>query len=302
MTDNARGALLMALGMAAFTASDTAMKLIGASLPLFQSVLLRGLVVSSLFALIAWRAGAFGPALAPRDRRLLAVRVVAEALCAWFFFLALFNMPLANVIAIFQALPLAITLAGALFLGERVGWRRWTLIAVGFGGVLLIVRPGTAGFDIYAVYALMSVAVVVVRDLSTRRMSAQVPSLRVAFWSAFGVTLFGAAGSLTEDWVMPDARLAALLAGAGVFILFGYLAVILAVRRGDLAVVTPYRYTSMVWALFAGWLVFGDWPDSLTLTGAGIVVATGIVTFWRERQLGIAAARQAALTNPASTP
>jgi S-adenosylmethionine uptake transporter len=289
MTDNARGALMMALGMAFFTASDTAMKLIGAAIPLFQSVFLRGFVVSALFLLIAWRAGALAGRLAPRDRRLLALRVVAEALCAWFFFLALFNMPMANVIAIFQALPLMLTLAGALFLGERVGWRRWTLIALGFSGVLLIVRPGTEGFDRFAVFALLSVAFVVLRDLSTRRMSAQVPSLRVAFWSAFGVMLFSAAGSLSESWVMPDARLALLLIAAGVSILGGYLCVILAVRRGELAVVTPYRYTSMVWALLAGWAVFGEWPDGLTLAGAGIVVATGIATLWRERQLGLAA-------------
>ena len=294
MTDNARGALLMALGMAAFTFSDTAMKLVGQTMPLFQAVLLRGVLVSALFALIAWRIGAFAAPLAPADRRLLALRVVAEAAAAWFFFLALFNMPLANVIAILQALPLAIVAAGALFLSERVGWRRWSMIGLGFVGVLLIVRPGTEGFDRYAVLALGSVVCVTVRDLATRRMSAAVPSLRVAFWSAFGVTLFAAAGSLTETWVMPDARLLGLLAVGSAFILCGYLLVILAVRRGDLAVVTPYRYTGLVWALALGWLVFGDWPDPLTFAGAGVIVATGLYTFWRERRLGLAATRAAA--------
>jgi drug/metabolite transporter (DMT)-like permease len=300
MTDNARGALLMALGMATFTFSDTAMKLVGQTMPLFQAVLLRSVLISGLFALIAWRIGAFATRLPAADRRLLILRAGAEALAAWFFFLALFNMPLANVIAILQALPLAIVAAGALFLGEQVGWRRWSMIGLGFLGVLLIVRPGTEGFDRYAVFALLSVVCVTVRDLATRRMSAAVPSLRVAFWSAFGVTLFGAVGSLTETWVLPDARLLGLLAVGSVFILCGYLLVILAVRRGDLAVVTPFRYTGLVWALALGWLVFGDWPDPLTFAGAGVIVATGLYTFWRERRLGLAAARAAAAQPPAA--
>lgn len=294
MTDNARGAIMMMLGMAAFTFSDTAMKLVGQSMPLFQAVLLRGVLVSSLFLAMAWWAGALAGALAPRDRMLMIVRSVAEAICAWFFFLALFNMPLANVVAILQALPLAIVAAGALFLGEKVGWRRWAMIGLGFLGVLLIVRPGTDGFDRFAIYALLSVVFVTVRDLATRRMSASVPSLRVAFWSAFSVTLFGAAGSLTETWVMPDARLLGLLSLGGMFILMGYLMVILAVRRGELAVVTPLRYTGLVWALLLGWMVFGDWPDGLTLAGAGVIVASGLYTFWRERQLGVAARQKAA--------
>jgi drug/metabolite transporter (DMT)-like permease len=221
--------------------------------------------------------------------------------CAWFFFLALFNMPLANLIAILQALPLTITLMGAIFLGERVGWRRWSMILLGFAGVLLIVRPGTEGFDRYAVFALISVLFVAVRDLATRRMSASVPSLRVAFWSAFGVTIFGAIGSLTEDWVMPTAPQALSLVIAAVAILGGYLLVILAVRRGDLAVVTPYRYTGLLWALLLGWLVFGEWPDRLTMAGAALIVATGLYTFYREHQLA-RAARHTARTLSASTP
>lgn len=298
MTDNARGAILMMLGMAAFTFSDTAMKLVGQSMPLFQAVLLRGVLVSSLFLAMAWWTGALAGPLAPRDRNLMIVRSVAEAICAWFFFLALFNMPLANVVAIMQALPLAIVAAGALFLGEKVGWRRWAMIGLGFLGVLLIVRPGTDGFDRFAIYALLSVVFVTVRDLATRRMSPSVPSLRVAFWSAFSVTLFGAAGSLTETWIMPDARLLGLLSLGGMFILMGYLMVILAVRRGELAVVTPLRYTGLVWALLLGWLVFSDWPDALTMAGAGVIVGSGLYTFWRERQLGIAARRKAASASP----
>lgn len=298
MTDNTRGAALMMLGMAAFIFSDAAMKLLGESLPLFQALFLRGALVSVMFLGLAWRLGAFAVRLAPRDRRLLIWRVGSEALTAFFFFMALFNMPLANVTAILQALPLTITLAGALFLGERVGWRRASMIGLGFLGVLLIVRPGTADFDIHALYALAAVACVTLRDLVTRQMSAQVPSLAVAFWTALGVMAFGAAGSATEVWVMPDAAMAGLLAVTALFILGGYLLSIMAVRVGELAVVSPYRYTGLVWALILGLAIFGEWPDGLTMLGAALIVGTGIFTFLRERQLS----RQSALTRAASTP
>jgi len=298
MTDNTRGALLMMLGMAAFTFSDAAMKLLGQSLPLFQAVFLRGTLVAAAFLLLAWWLGVLSVRLGPRDRRLLIWRVGCEALTAWFFFLALFNMPLANVIAILQALPLTITLAGALFLGERVGWRRLSMIGLGFVGVLLIVRPGTDGFDHHAIYALLAVVFVTLRDILTRQMSQQVPSVAVAFWSSLGVATFGGLGSLTETWVMPVPAVAWLLVTASGFILLGYLLSIMAVRVGELAVVTPYRYTGLVWALILGLAVFGEWPDTLTKLGTGLIVATGLYTFLRERQLS----RQTARTRAASTP
>lgn len=291
MTDNTRGALLMMLGMAAFVFSDAAMKVVGQTLPLFQAVFLRGVLVSVAFLILAWRMGALAVRLAPRDRRLLIWRVTAEALTSWFFFMALFNMPLANVTAILQALPLTITLAGALFLGERVGWRRLSMVALGFVGVLLIVRPGTEGFDHHALFALLAVACVTLRDLVTRQMSAQVPSLQVALWTALGVTLFGGLGSLTEVWVTPDAGLLLVLVATSCCILLGYLLSIMAVRAGELGVVAPFRYTGLVWALILGLAVFGDWPDGLTQIGAGLIVTTGLYTFLRERHLARARAR-----------
>ena len=108
-----------------------------------------------------------------------AVRV-SEVAAAWLFLTALFNMPIANATAILQVLPLTVTLAGALFLGEALGWRRLLAILVGLVGVMLIVQPGAEGFTIYSIYVVLAVAVITVRDLSTRRMSPQVSSLSVA--------------------------------------------------------------------------------------------------------------------------
>ncbi len=292
LSDNARGALVMTGAMAAFTLSDTVMKLIGQQMPLFQAMFLRGILTGLVFTLLAWRMGALSLAgMGGRDRGFLALRVFAEAACAWAFFMALFNMPLANVIAILQALPLTITLAGVLFLGDRVGWRRWSMILLGFVGVLLIVRPGAEGFDLHAIYALISVAFVTLRDIATRQMSVKVPSITVAFYTAIGVTAFAGLGSLAEDWVQPDPRLGLLLLGAGVFIVFGYLLSIMAMRVGEISHVAPFRYTGMLWALAMGWLVFAEWPDQLTLLGAALVVVSGLVTLYREAMARRSAAR-----------
>jgi drug/metabolite transporter (DMT)-like permease len=283
MTDNARGALLMTIGMAAFVINDTFMKLTLAEIPLFQALFLRGVGTTVFFAVLAWRLGALSFDLPARDLRMLALRVFAEAMSAWTFIYALAHMPLANLTAILQALPLTITMAGAIFLGERVGWRRWLAIAVGFVGVLLIVRPGTEGFDRFSVIALVAVAFVTLRDIATRRMSRAVPSMTAAFATAIGVTGFAGIGALTVDWAPMTGAIWIWIGAMVLFIAAGYVLSISAVRVGELGFVTPFRYTSLVWALALGFLVFGDWPDGLTMAGAALVVATGLFTFYRER-------------------
>ncbi|WP_461473659.1 DMT family transporter [Pararhodobacter sp.] len=291
-SENARGAILMMLGMAAFTLSDTIMKLLGAELPMFQTLLWRGLAVSAVLAALAWRMGAFRTVPSARDRRLVALRAVADTCSTWFFLNALYHMPIANLTAIMQSLPLTVTLAGALFLGEPVGWRRWAAIGVGFAGVLLIVRPDASGFDLHAIYALVTVALVTLRDLITRRMAKAVPSLMVALVNAVAVTLFGAAGALgTEVFQTPSPLALALLAGTSAFIVGGYVLTVMAVRLGELGFVTPFRYTGLVWALVLGFVVFGEWPRALTLIGAGLIVATGLFTLYRERRVTRATAR-----------
>ena len=141
--DNLRGAALMAYAMTAFALNDTCIKLVAADLPLMQVVLLRGLVATVLIGAVAVRAGVFGASLGRRDLTLVMLRGGAEAAAAWTFLTALLHMPIADLTAILQALPLAVTLGAALIFGEPVGWRRWAAIAVGFVGVLLIVRPGS---------------------------------------------------------------------------------------------------------------------------------------------------------------
>ncbi len=290
LTDNMRGSLLMMGSMLLFTLNDTFMKALSDEVPLFQAMLLRGTLTTVMLAALALGTGTLALSMPRRDGLLIGLRTLAEVGASFFFITALFNMPLANVSAILQALPLTVTLAGALFFGEAVGWRRLTAILVGFTGVLLIVRPGTEGFNVYAIYALISVAFVTVRDLASRRLSRNVPSMTVALAAAVGVTLFGGLGTLSADWV-PLTRTGGLqLGAASVFAVGGYICSVSAMRVGEIAIVAPFRYTSLLWALLLGLFVFAEWPRPVTLLGAAIVVATGVYTFYRERRIARRAA------------
>jgi S-adenosylmethionine uptake transporter len=195
-------------------------------------------------------------------------------------------MPIANATAILLVMPLAVTLAGAVFLGERVGWRRYTAIIVGFAGVLVIVRPGGAGFNAYALSALAAVGFLVVRDLVTRRFATGVPSVFVALATAVAITVLGALVTLFGRWVPLAGADALVLAAAAVCLVVGYLFGVMTMRVGEIGFVSPFRYTVLIWALLLGAVVFGEIPDALTFVGSVLVVGTGLYTFHRERRPG----------------
>ena len=186
MTDNTRGGLLMLASMLAFTVNDASIKATDGALPFFQLLFLRGVLSTFLIAVALWWLNHWRLPVPRTDRKLIALCSLSEIAATMFFLTALFNMPLANVIALLQLLPLTVTLVGAVVLGEPVGWRRMGAILIGFCGMLLIVRPGSSGFNVYTLYALVAVVCVTFRDLSTRRMSPQVPSLVITFASSVG--------------------------------------------------------------------------------------------------------------------
>ncbi|MCT4557681.1 MAG: DMT family transporter [Pelagimonas sp.] len=282
LSENTRGALLMMVSMAAFTFGDTCVKALSGDMPLSQVLVLRGVLATVAIYLLARGMGQLRWRIPAREMGLVTVRCIGEVGAAFFFLQALFHMPLANVTALLQMLPLTVTLGGALFFSEPVGWRRWSAIVVGFVGMLLIVQPGTEGFDRYTIYGLLAVVFVTVRDLSTRRLSWDVPSLTVTLWASVAVLIFAAALSLGETWVPLTTRNLPLLLGSAFFIIGGYSFSVFVMRVGEVSFTAPFRYTGLLWALLLGWLVFGDWPDRVTLTGAAIVVATGFYTLLRQ--------------------
>jgi len=289
----------MVVSQAGYTVNDTFMKALSDEVPFFQAMFLRGVAVSVLMALLALWMGQLTWRVARGDRLLMLLRTAAETAAAFFFVSALFNMPIANATAILQVLPLTVAIAAWLFLGEPLGWKRLAAIAVGFCGVMLIIRPGFEGFTVWSIYALAAVLAVTVRDLVTRRMSSALPSLTVAFAGSLGVTLFAAIGAATSDWAPVSPLAAAQLGGAVVSLIAGYLFAVMVMRVGEIDFIAPFRYASLIAALVLGYLVFGDWPDILTLVGSAIVVGTGLYALYRET-----AARRRVLgpTRPSSEP
>ncbi|CUH37761.1 carboxylate/amino acid/amine transporter [Jannaschia seosinensis] len=282
MNDNLRGSLFMMGSMATFTLNDATVKYLAQGMPTFQVVFLRGVAATVLIALLAYVTGALRRPIPRRDWPWVLGRSALEVISFLPFILALTHMPLANVTAILQALPLTITAAGALFLGERVGWRRWTAILVGLIGVLLIVRPGGEDFNLWSVSAVVAVFAVTARDLVTRKLSPEVPSLKVAVITAAGVTILGLALSVRTPWQPFEVGQGGLILLASAFVLGGYLFSIMAMRVGEIGVVTPFRYTALIWGILLGWAVFSEFPKPLTLIGAALVAGTGLYTLLRE--------------------
>lgn len=270
--------------MAGFVINDAMMKFASEGVPLFQAILIRGLVASSLVFLLALGSGALRRRPRGRDARMVGWRMVAEIGATSLFLTALFNMALANATAIIQVTPLAVTLAAALFLGEPVGWRRWTAISIGFFGMILIVGPGTEGLNVYAFAAVGAVFFIVMRDIVTRNLSPAVPSLLVTLATAISITSFAGVITLWLGW-QPIAEPAHLyaLTGAACFLLVGYHAGIQTMRIGEIGAVAPFRYTNLLWALMLGYVVFGEVPSWVALVGAAIIALAGLYSIHRQK-------------------
>lgn len=277
----------MMVAMAAFTMNDAIGKLILRSMDAGQLMFLRGVFATSMvLLLLAWNSrGLLGSRHLWRPAVFL--RGFLEMMATLCFLVALAHMPLANISAILQTVPLAITMAAALFLGERVGWRRWLAISVGFCGVLIIVQPGFEGFTMFSLLALASVFFAAARDLVTRRIPSTIPTLFVSAVSSVLVTVMGGGVVLaTDSWVPVSALALGLLAGAATLLITGYQFIIMAMREGDISFVAPFRYTALIWALTLGYLLFGETPDVAMIVGASFIVASGLYALYRERKAG----------------
>ncbi len=273
----------MAVAMASFTMNDAITKQVSAEINFGEIMLVRGVVAIVLIAALAFYRRAIRP-LRTLMVKPVAVRVIGEVGGTVTFLAAIVHLPLANISAIMQALPLAITLGAAVVFAEPVGWRRWLAIGAGFAGVLVIVRPGAEGFNQYALLALMSVLFCTVRDLATNRIPANIPSLFITLLTTVVVTAVGALVLVPlGGWVQPSLRVFGLLALAAVFVLVGYQCVIMAMRAGDISAVAPFRYTALLWAILLGYILFGEVPDAAMMIGAAMIVISGLYTFYRER-------------------
>jgi drug/metabolite transporter (DMT)-like permease len=282
LTDNLKGILAMLASTAGFIVNDAIVKVITEELPNGQIIFLRGLAATSLMGLITSILGGWRPPrvlLAPA----MIVRLVAAALSTLFVVASLRHLPLSTINAILQVSPLVVTAGAAILLGASVGWRRWTASLVGFLGVLLIIKPGTGAFAGEIWLALACLLASATRDLTTRFVDRAVPSILVTFAASAVVTLAGLALLPFETWVPPSPRATALLLATAGCLFFAYHFGVVAMRIGEIPVVAPFRYASILGALTLGYAIWGHVPDVVSLIGMGLVVAAGLYLLYRER-------------------
>ena len=285
--DNLRGAAMMVLSMAAFVCNDAAIKHVTQTLPLSQAVLMRGLAVTVMLWFLARRDG--GIDWWPQDRRdrwMLGGRGVAEVGSTFLYLLALQHMALGDLSAIMQSLPLLVMLAAAVVFREPLGWRRLTAVGVGMIGVLLILRPGTGAFSVWSLVAMASVVLIVVREITTRSVSPAMRSSTIAFYAALLVTICAPLLPADGGWRWPTLTEWSGLAVATGFLSVGYHTAVAVMRVGEVGFVSPFRYTSLIFAILVGLVVFGEWPDVWTWVGGALVVSAGLYSIWRETRVG----------------
>jgi drug/metabolite transporter (DMT)-like permease len=284
--NNRKGILLMLVAMVGFTIEDAFIKQLSNTISIGQILIIVGFFSSVFFALLAVTRGR--KLLAPNVwTRATITRMFAEAIAAMAFVTSLSLVPLSTVAAVFQITPLTITLGAALFLGESVGWRRWTAIGVGFIGVLLIIRPGFSDFDPSVLWVLVAVLGVAVRDLVTRAIPTSVESSIISFQAFSSLVVAGALILLvTPQGITPIPSKELVYFGCTlVFSISGYYAIVAAMRVGNASVVASFRYSRLLFSLLVGVFIFGESVDALTLIGSTIIIATGLYTFLSEHRL-----------------
>ena len=281
--DNLRGSLLMVGAMGAFALEDMFLKSAASELPVGQILILFGAGGMAIFLLLSLRRGErlFHPGIASRA---LIVRSICEVVGRLCFTLAIVLTPLSSASAILQATPLVVTVGAVVFFGERVGWRRWLAILIGFAGVTLILRPGLSGFEPASLFAVAGTLGFAGRDLATRAAPPGMSNLQLG---TYGFAMLIVAGAIALNYTggakLPSGAAWASLGAATLIGVLAYNALTGAMRVGDVSVVAPFRYTRLVFALFLGITVFGERPDIWMLVGSAIVIGSGTFTMLRSK-------------------
>jgi drug/metabolite transporter (DMT)-like permease len=299
MNDNLRGILAMLASATGFVANDATVKFVTQELPNGEIIFLRGLVATALMGIVTAMMGGWR---SPRVllKPAMVLRLLSAVVATLFVVAGLRYLPLATTNAIIQASPLLVTAGAALLLGAHVGWRRWAASLLGFLGVLLIVKPGTAGFVPAAVLALIALAGAATRDLTTRFIDQSIPSIFVTFATS-AIIMFAGLGLISvETWVVPSARATWLILFSSVCLFVAYHFGVVAMRTGEIPVVAPFRYVSVLLALVIGYAIWGHMLDTVSLCGIALIVIAGLFLLYCERLAAQARARAAATVRAAS--
>jgi drug/metabolite transporter (DMT)-like permease len=278
---NYRGILAMLGASVFFSANDAGTKFAAQFLPVSEIVALRGIFALLVGLLVvAWRREIF--ALPAMRNPYLLLRALIEAVVGILAIYTLSQIPMANYTAIIMVQPFIITAIGAIWLGEDVGWRRWSAITAGFLGMLLVMKPATADFQVVSLLALVIAVLSITRDLLIRKIHADVPTTVISLSTALLAVPLGLIGAAVEPWSVPDSMSATVIFIAAVFLFAAFLLTVMAFRGTDVSVVSPFRYSIVVFSTFFGLAVFGEVPDTLSLIGIAIIVGAGLYLLHRE--------------------
>ncbi len=277
------GVALMLLGMLLFSLNDVLGKWLVSTYSVGQVLLIRSAAGLVALAPFIWAAGVVSLFRIERPG-LQALRAALASVEVFCFYAAVRELPLADAMTYWLAAPIYVAALSPLLLGERVGWRRWCAIAVGFGGVVVAMGPSAAALTPTALYALAGSLAFALMIL-TGRMLRGTPDLALVFWQ-LAAALGAGAVTARHGWTPPDGADLALLTLLGVVALVAHFCINRALKLADAATISPLQYTLLLWAMAFGWLFFGDAPQGRMLLGAAIIVGAGLFIFFRERQLG----------------
>jgi drug/metabolite transporter (DMT)-like permease len=284
MTANARAITGMVMAMGVFVLGESLSKLAFASVPMFQVLLLRCILGTGL-CLVAVLAMGDGKALRHAFHPFVLGRSILEVGANTFYAFAIFYMPIGDVTAIIQIAPLLVLLGARLIYGETLGSLRLFFILVGFCGALLVAQPGTGSASPYAVFGFVIAAFVAARDLMTRKVPGHIPAPVATTSVMAALTLAAAIGMLVSSQppVMPDFRDFTLIVVSGALMAAGHFAVFFAYRFGEARAIAPFMYSLTLWALFIGYALFGDVPNSLSIIGIGLILVSGLLVIMSEK-------------------
>ncbi|MEA3536901.1 DMT family transporter [Rhizobium sp. CC-YZS058] len=279
------GILLMLLSMLMFSLNDVMGKVLVESLSVSQLMTIRSLAALIVLLPFVLRRGVMSLFRVERPA-LQALRALLFAVDASSFYYAVGFMPLADAMTYWLAAPIYVAAMSPFMLGEKVGWRRWTAILVGFLGVLIALSPSRETLSLPALTALFGSACFSVAVMLGRTLRAT-PDLTLVFWQFFGALVFSVGGLALHPsgWVPVEAT--ALLAPAllGIVAMLAHALSNRSLKLADAATVVPLHYTLLFWAVIFGWIFFGDTPRLASIIGAGLIVASGLFIFFRELEL-----------------
>ncbi len=216
---------------------------------------------------------------------LISLRGFVDLLSTLCFFTALMHMPIANANAILQFIPLAVSISAIIIFKEKTNIKQGLSIILGFFGVIIIIQPGGSNFNIYSLFVLGSVFFVTLRELLTRKISSETSSLFVALIASLMITIGAFMGScFFSMWRVLSLNSVVSLMGAALFVCVAYYFSVISMRTGDMPFVSPFRFTKIMWAVFIGYCVFGDFPDIFTVVGVFLVILAGVLMFYFEKR------------------